>query len=75
MANKCSLLGMVVIIAGLYSFLWGSGRQRETDASLPKSASIGGGRAAGTELVGSQLTAIVVPTASPVSHSDNEQPT
>ncbi|KAJ8446392.1 hypothetical protein Cgig2_019285 [Carnegiea gigantea] len=70
-----SLLGMVVIIVGLYSFLWGSGRQRETDPLLPKSANIGGGSAAGTELVGSQLTAMVVPTASPVSHSDNEQPT
>ena len=66
---------MVVIIVGLYSFLWGSGRQRDNDPPLPKSASIGGGTGAASELVGSQLTAIVVPTESPVALSDNEQPT
>ncbi|PRQ60609.1 putative EamA domain-containing protein [Rosa chinensis] len=53
-----TLLGMIMIILGLYSFLWGK-RKETKSASLPEQAKTN------AELTGSQLTAAVVPTTSP----------
>ncbi|KAL5568059.1 hypothetical protein UlMin_024634 [Ulmus minor] len=50
-----TLIGMVLIITGLYSFLWG--KKKEKKSLAPPN---GGGQEAG----GSQLTAIVVPSPS-----------
>lgn len=54
----CSLLGMVMIIVGLYSFLWGK-RKETKRQSLPEQAKTN------AELTGLQLTAAVMPTTSP----------
>ncbi|KAJ8427916.1 hypothetical protein Cgig2_023292 [Carnegiea gigantea] len=78
-----SLVGMVVIIAGLYSFLWGSGGQRKNEPPLPKSGSnrsrsrsrsngVEGQTEVGVELGDPHLTATVVPAASPFSLMGDE---
>lgn len=75
---QCSLLGMLMIIMGLYAFLWGSSKGKKTESPLPKSAK-GEGEAStkSSDLGRSQLcSATVVPTASPVIHGfdyDDEQ--
>uniref|UniRef100_A0A803L273 EamA domain-containing protein n=1 Tax=Chenopodium quinoa TaxID=63459 RepID=A0A803L273_CHEQI len=71
-----SLIGMLVIIVGLYAFLWGSGTGKKTELTLPKSSNNEGEAAKSNELARSQMSATVVPTASPISHvsqSDHEQ--
>ncbi|XP_021725715.1 WAT1-related protein At1g09380-like [Chenopodium quinoa] len=71
-----SLIGMLVIIVGLYAFLWGSGTGKKTKLTLPKSSNNEGETAKSSELARSQMSATVVPTASPISHvsqNDHEQ--
>lgn len=77
---KCSLIGMVLIIVGLYSFLWAKNKEFRSMKLAAEAA------AAATELaeinVGSgsrrmQSTAIVVPTISSpkdLTHVENIDP-
>ncbi|XP_057527167.1 WAT1-related protein At5g64700-like [Amaranthus tricolor] len=69
-----SLIGMMAIILGLYLFLWGSKKERKIETSLPKSVNRSEVKLnKNNELLCAQLTATVVPTASPLSHgSDND---
>ncbi|KAL2921610.1 hypothetical protein RDABS01_013101 [Bienertia sinuspersici] len=64
-----SLIGMLVIITGLYSFLWGTSKTEKTKTPLPKSVN-GEEASKGIELGGAQVTATVVPTASSTSDDD-----
>lgn len=65
---------MMAIILGLYLFLWGSKKERKIETSLPKSVNRSEVKLnKNNELLCAQLTATVVPTASPLSHgSDND---
>uniref|UniRef100_A0A7C9EPA1 WAT1-related protein n=1 Tax=Opuntia streptacantha TaxID=393608 RepID=A0A7C9EPA1_OPUST len=78
-----SLVGMAVIIVGLYSFLWGSRGETKEEPTLPKSGSnrsrgrgvvLEGQTEVGVELGDPHFTATVVPTASPLSLTDDERP-
>lgn len=66
--HNCSLIGMVLIIAGLYSFLWG--KHNDTKEAAPSASppikEIGDGRdlEETIESGGLQSSATVVPTAS-----------
>ncbi|KAK7353467.1 hypothetical protein VNO80_18914 [Phaseolus coccineus] len=55
------LLGMILILVGLYSFLWGKGK--ETESMLEASIEVSTGMAA--QSVGVHSTAMVVPSISP----------
>ncbi|XP_019103911.2 WAT1-related protein At1g43650 [Beta vulgaris subsp. vulgaris] len=68
-----SLLGMLAIIVGLYFFLWGSRKEKKIESPLPKSVKGEIQVMKSYEREGSQLSATVVPTTSPVSHSSDEQ--
>lgn len=57
----CSLLGMFLILIGLYSFLWGKGK--ETQCMLQASGEVSTTMAA--ESAGVHSTATVVPSFSP----------
>ncbi|KAM1407602.1 hypothetical protein ACFX2F_002159 [Malus domestica] len=64
-----TLLGMVMIIVGLYSFLWGKRKERKASA-LPDSQAQPEPAKTNDEptATGSQLTAVVMPTTSPVHY-------
>ena len=62
----CRLLGMVLIITGLYSFLWG---KRKETKSLPQ-ANVAAGEVStsiAAEPAGAPSTAVVVPSSSPIN--------
>jgi len=52
-------VGMILILTGLYSFLWGKGKETETMAEASIQVSIS------TQSVGVHSTAMVVPNISP----------
>ncbi|CAO2838468.1 unnamed protein product [Amaranthus hypochondriacus] len=67
-----SLLGMLVIILGLYLFLWGGSKEKITASILPKSyVNEEKSSKISDQTVVVQSTATVVPTASPVSHGSD----
>lgn len=69
---QCSLLGMLVIILGLYLFLWGGSKEKITASILPKSyVNEEKSSKISDQTVVVQSTATVVPTASPVSHGSD----
>ncbi|KAL7003742.1 hypothetical protein U1Q18_004890 [Sarracenia purpurea var. burkii] len=58
-----SLVGMILVIAGLYSFLWGKNKESNCKA-LPKAMAIGPSMAVPHQSIVMQSTAIVMPTSS-----------
>ncbi|PSS32939.1 WAT1-related protein [Actinidia chinensis var. chinensis] len=64
--NVGSLIGMSLIITGLYSFLWG--KSKESNGSPISKVVVGEASMVVAESVTTQSTAVVIPTASP---SDN----
>ncbi|XP_012844593.1 PREDICTED: WAT1-related protein At2g37460-like [Erythranthe guttata] len=65
--QRCSLIGMSLIIVGLYLFLWGKHKDMKGGARIPVKESGGAGGDAPSvepESVRSQSSAVVVPTAS-----------
>lgn len=64
---------MLAIIVGLYFFLWGSRKEKKIESPLPISVKGEIQVMKSYEREGSQLSATVVPTASPVSHSSDDE--
>ncbi|CAO2821398.1 unnamed protein product [Amaranthus hypochondriacus] len=64
-----SLLGMLVIVLGLYLFLWSSNDNKRVESSQPKSHNEDENPAQGNnnELGGLHLSATIVPIASPIT--------
>jgi len=59
----CSLVGMLLILTGLYSFLWG--KEKETESMVEACGEVSTGMA--RESLGVHSTAMVVPSISPAN--------
>lgn len=64
--RDCSLIGMSLIIAGLYSFLWGKSKESK-NTTRPRVAMIEASVVVPDKSTALQTSAVVMPAASPTT--------